>query len=55
MKIEPNLEVYFSEWSWCRGCKHCWKYTNQEPCKECLSTPVGPSGPIHYEKEDLNG
>lgn len=55
MKEEAPKEVYFSEWEYCRGCKHCWKYIDQNPCKECLVHPVESTGPIHYEKETYNG
>lgn len=50
-----RAKAFYIEWTWCVGCKHCWRYETQYPCSECLSKPIGPNGPVNYEKEDNNG
>lgn len=34
---------------WCPSCVHRWKYTDQEPCHECLSFIVNTEKPLHYK------
>ena len=50
-----RAKAFCIEWTWCVGCKHCWRYETQYPCSECLSKSIGPNGPVNYEKEDNNG
>ena len=47
-----RAKAFYIEYTWCAGCKNCWRYEAQKPCSECLSKP---NGPMNYEKEDNNG
>lgn len=41
-------------WKYCKTCKHTDIIETEDPCNECLTTPVNEDShkPINYEKEE---
>lgn len=49
---ENTKEVYFNEY--CESCEHCDLEESEDPCHDCLSTPMNINShkPVHWEENN---
>ena len=47
-------EVEVDFFKYCRSCKHKEKFSTDEPCNECLASPmnIGSEKPVKYEQPE---